>query len=461
MMQRQRPCLSRIGRKAILFLLILCAVVPAQSSLHAQPGGEGMSSSQSSSAMTFSIEPQPLNSAVAAFAAATKYQVLYGQGIRQDVQTTGIQGTFTPEAALSRILEGTGVTYRFTDDRTFTLDQSNVVPIVPVPQPQSQATTPEGAPNRTGTYDAKPVKVPEIVVKDVRERDDDATSYVADESSTATRTDTPLIQVPQSVGIVTQRVIEDQRAIRMEQALRNVSGVIAQSNEGFASNDIAVCRGFPCAFFKNNLRNEDQNQALAFRDIANVQRLEVLKGPASVLYGRNEPGGIINIMTKQPQAERYASIEQIVGSYNYYRTMVDVTGPMNESKTLLFRINGAYEDRESFRNFVQGQRYFIAPVFTWKASDKTTFTLEAEYINDRSTGDPGLPALGQGIAPVPRSRFLGEPYNLSKTDEGRVSLLLSIGSMRLGGSRVNSERTRVRSTRSSRSQPDCKSTVGH
>src|SRR5688572_9657831 len=158
------------------------------------------------------------------------------------------------------------------------------------------------------------------------------------------------------------------------------------------------------------MRNEDQNQALTFRDISNMQRIEVLKGPASVLYGRSEPGGIINILTKQPQAERYASLNQIIGSYQYYRTMLDATGPLNENGTLRFRINGAYENTESFRDIVRGQRYFLSPVFTWQASNRTTITLEGEYIRDRRTPDFGLPAIGANVAPVPDSRFYGERF---------------------------------------------------
>ncbi|BCA54546.1 ligand-gated channel [Nitrospira sp. KM1] len=357
--------------------------------------------------------------------------MLVDSKLTEGVETQGVSGTHATKDALELLLAHTGLTYKFTNPRTVMIVKSDgntgvVAPGVIGGGAAGAATGAAVENGTTGQNAQKPVKVPEVVVKDTVSRDDDTRSYVAEESSTATRTDTPFIQIPQSVGVVTQKVIQDQRAIRMDQVLRNVSGIaIAQSNEGEANNDKMFCRGFPCAFFKNNLRNEDTNQVLTFRDIANVQRLEVLKGPASVLYGRSEPGGIINIMTKQPQADRYASIDQIIGSFNYYRTMVDVTGPMNESKTLLFRINGAYENRESYRDFVEGQRYFIAPVFQWKASNNTTITLEGEYIHDRSTFDAGLPALGEGIAPLPRSRFLGESYNLSKTKEGRVSLLLA------------------------------------
>ncbi|MBA3752867.1 MAG: hypothetical protein H0X01_01700 [Nitrospira sp.] len=140
-----------------------------------------------------------------------------------------------------------------------------------------------------------------------------------------------------------------------------------------------------------------------------MQRLEVLKGLASVLYARNEPAGIINILTKQPQADRYASVEQIVGSYNYYRTMMDATGPLNESKTLLYRINGAYENNESYRDKVYGQRYFVAPVFTWIAGSNTSITFEGEYIHDCRTPDFGIPAIGGGRSPYREAGFLENP----------------------------------------------------
>ncbi|MDN5941606.1 MAG: TonB-dependent receptor [Nitrospira sp.] len=365
--------------------------------------------------VTVNIPPQELSSALTALAEQTQLQLLYASELASGRTTAGVTGTMTPQEATRQLLEGTGLQFTFTDAKTVTL-QSALPAGAAV---GGAAIVAEGA-------KSKPIKVPEILVKDVRQRNNDTTSYVAEEASTATRTDTPIIQVPQSVGVVTQRVIEDQRAVRLQQALRNVSGVqFGQSDSGELATDVAFCRGFPCSYFKNYLRNENGEQASTFRDIANIQRLEVLKGPASVLYGRGEPGGIINILTKQPQAERYHSIQQIVGSYNYYRTMIDSTGPLDKDGKFLYRINGAYENRESFRDFVNGQRYFIAPVFTWLAGSNTTITVESEYLHHRQTFDNGFPAIWADVAPLPRSRFLGEPFNLSHTEEGRVSLTVA------------------------------------
>ncbi len=383
---------------------------------------------QTDPSIEFNIHAQDLNSALLSFADRSGIQVFYDAERMTGLRTQGVAGQYSWQEALRALLTGTGLGYRMTGEKTVTIHKtsSDAADSAPGEIGTANAGTAAGTSATANGPDAislKPVKVPEVVVKDVRQRDQDGTSYVAENASTATRTDTPLIQVPMAVEAVTRHVIEDQRAIRLEQALRNVSGVgIGQSDEGEANTDLVFCRGFACGFFKNNLRNENTQQVFLFRDVANIQRLEVLKGPASVLYGRGEPGGIVNILTKQPQAERYTSIEQIFGSYNYYRTMVDATGPLDKDKKFLYRINAAYENRESYRDFFFKQRYFIAPVFTWLAGPNTTITVEGEYINDNSSFDVGFPALGTGVAPLPRNRYLGEPFNSSTGHEGRVSL---------------------------------------
>lgn len=381
-----------------------------------------------SSRVEFDIAPQALTGALNEFAAKTGLQVSYPADLAAGLSSPGLSGTHTPAQALDTLLGGTGLGFRFANDQTVTLERNAPHPPVPLAQPQSQATPPpsreSGSQTSAGKTGQKPVKVPEIVVKDVKERDDDATSYVAEASSTATRTDTPLIQVPQAVEVVTRKVLDDQKAIRLDQALRNVSGVVTPDASRGVFNDRTFCRGFVCGYFKNNMRNLDQQQVLTYRDVANIQRIEVLKGPASVLYGRNEPAGIINIVTKQPLSERYVSLETVFGSYGLYRPMLDVSGPLNDSKTVRFRVNGAYENSESFRDVVRSHRYFIAPVIAWDAGSNTTLTFEGEYVHNNQTFDPGVPALGARPAPVPINRFLGEPFNAYNVREARAGVLL-------------------------------------
>ncbi len=406
-----RRIAAALMHRAVMFILML-GLFSGTDPIHAQP----------TESYDLRIPPQPLDSALKAFAAATSLLLSYEAGLTAGRTSPGVSGTYTPEEALQNLLDGTGLEHRFANEKTVTLVPRGPAPILPPVVPGHQGSPSPSGLESQNRDQSKPLKVPEILVKDVHERNDSA-DYVAEQASTATRTDTPLIQVPQSVEVVTRKVMQDQQAIRVEQALRNVSGVaLGDVGQSGIAADVAYCRGFPCGYFKNYLRNEDQNQALTFRDIANIERIEVLKGPASVLYGRSEPGGIISILTKQPLPDRYASINQIIGSYNYYRTMIDATGPLNARKTMLFRINGAYENTESFRDLVRGQRYFVAPVFTWKAGNRTTITIEGEYIRDRRTPDFGIPAIGTGPAPVPDSRFLGEPFDTLAIEEGRAAL---------------------------------------
>lgn len=117
-------------------------------------------------------------------------------------------------------------------------------------------------------------------------------------------------------------------------------------------------------------------------DFANVERVEVLKGSASVLFGETEPGGIVNIVTKQPLSDPYYNVDLSAGNYAFYRSALDLSDPLNVYKTLLYRLNIAYENTGSFRDFINSQKIFIAPVIAWKLSENTDLKLFFEY-NDR------------------------------------------------------------------------------
>ena len=152
------------------------------------------SASAQTEMVTVNIPPQELSTALTALAEQANLQVLYASELASGRTTAGVTGTMTPQEATRQLLEGTGLQFTFTDAKTVTLQSA---------LPAGAAVG--GAPIMAEEAKPKPVKVPEIVVKDVRQRDNDTQSYVAEEASTATRTDTPIIQVPQSIGVVTQR----------------------------------------------------------------------------------------------------------------------------------------------------------------------------------------------------------------------------------------------------------------
>lgn len=236
-------------------------------------------------------------------------------------------------------------------------------------------------------------------------------NYFVPSASTATRTDTAILDTPQSIQVVPQEVLRDQQVIRVDEALRNVSNVIGQLSPFGASTSLTI-RGFTSDNFTGGpiLRDGFRvNDNLGSQEIANVERVEVLKGPSSVLYGQNDPGGIINLVTKRPLFEPFYEVSLQVGSYTLIRPTIDISGPLTEDKSLRYRLNVAYLNDDGFRDFnISTKRFFIAPVVTWDIGEKTNFSVVLEYNNEQSPFDLGIPARRKGVFNVPSNRVVGE-----------------------------------------------------
>jgi len=187
------------------------------------------------------------------------------------------------------------------------------------------------------------------------------------------RSDTPLREIPQAVRVIPRQAIDDIGAVRIEEAYDYVSGINRQNSWGGLRDNFSI-RGFagnPNTANTNFLRNgfSDNRGHNASRDMANIERLEVIKGPASALYGSSEPGGILNIVTKKPQFKPGHAIGFYAGSYDTYRTTLDSTGPISE--TFAYRINVAAEDKGGFRDYIGSKRIMVAPSFTWLPTPNT------------------------------------------------------------------------------------------
>lgn len=254
--------------------------------------------------------------------------------------------------------------------------------------------------------------------------------YRVPNATTGTRTDTPLRDVPANVQVVPRQVLEDQGATRIDEALRNVGGVTFNTSFGNRGQDFQI-RGFSATQFRNGLR-EDTGACCSFnnrtaQETADLERIEVLKGPASVLFGAGEPGGVINFVTKKPLTTPFYDLEFTAGSFNFYRPTLDFSGPLTPDGSLAYRLNVAYESAESFRDFVESRRYFVAPSLAWRISPNTTLTLEASYLQDRRTFDRGLIVLNGSDRPadLPFSRALFDPRNsTTNIEETRAYLFL-------------------------------------
>lgn len=237
--------------------------------------------------------------------------------------------------------------------------------------------------------------------------------YNPSSASTATRTDTPIRDIPQSIQVVPRQVIEDRQVTRVGDALENVSGV---TNAGLFNNylDYIWLRGFPTSqgnFFRDGIRLNSYFIGFGAEDLANLERIEVLKGPASVLYGAVEPGGVINFVTEAPLSEPAYLLTASVGSYSSYRGEIDLTGPLNAEGTVLYRLNGVYDNSGSFRDFVDSERIAIAPTVSVDFSPQTSLRIDGNFSRLETLPDSGIPAVGNRPADVPRSRSINEPFS--------------------------------------------------
>ncbi|QGM45452.1 TonB-dependent siderophore receptor [Methylocystis heyeri] len=242
----------------------------------------------------------------------------------------------------------------------------------------------------------------------------DPAAYSKPDTTTATKTDTPIMQTPFSVQIVPQQVLQDQQVVVLDQALQNVSAVTPVTN-GLLQNGYNI-RGFTTYEYYLDGVRVNTFYTPPSREMADIQQVEVLKGPASILYGRLEPGGLVNLVPKQPMSEPHAELQQQIGSYGFYRTTLDMTGPVTTDRSLLYRFDMAYENADSFRDMDHSYRIFVAPRLRWAPTQDTQVNLYAEFFNGRDPVDLGIPTVGNYLAPVPISRSFGAPDSALNTN---------------------------------------------
>jgi len=229
-------------------------------------------------------------------------------------------------------------------------------------------------------------------------------------TSSATKLDVPLRDVPQSVQIVDKELIRAQGAVDMKDVLRNVSGVAPSQGEG--RRDQFYIRGFDAT--RDTLLDGMRDDSLYFRDLGNVERIEVLKGPAAVLYGRGSAGGVINRVTKKPVKTPVREVTLSGGSENFRRLDLDLGGAAGEQAA--FRLTGAYEAGDNYRDVVHSERAVLAPSIAWTAGRDTSFLLQTEFLHQNRTPDRGIPSVNGVPADVPVGNFYGERYDYAKTD---------------------------------------------
>ncbi len=263
--------------------------------------------------------------------------------------------------------------------------------------------------------------------------------YVARGTSTATKTNTSIMDIPQSVTILTQQQLQDRNSLSLGQALAYVPGVTVAQGEG--QRDQITIRGqnTTADFYTDGVRDD----AEYYRDLYNIQSVEVLKGPSALIFGRGGGGGVVNRVTKKADGETLRSMQVSTGSFGRKRVTVDAGQALSD--TLAMRVNGLYEQSYGYRNFFELERYGINPTFTWRPADKTYVTLSYEHFHDRRMLDRGIPSVSFNLAPpilaaqrlgaadlypaypapAPNWTFFGNPnLNYAKTDVDRAVLMI-------------------------------------
>jgi iron complex outermembrane receptor protein len=227
----------------------------------------------------------------------------------------------------------------------------------------------------------------------------------------AARTELANLETPQSVAVITEKTLEDIRAFRVSDTFDYVSGVSRQNTFSNLWENFAI-RGLSgdsnSAGLSYLLNGFAANRGFnAPRDSANVQSIEFLKGPTATMFGASDPGGTFNVITKSPEWSPRHELTTMAGSYDFFRQEFGSTGPLSDS--VAYRIDAAFEDANSFRDFVGSRREFIAPALTWKISDSTTLEFNGENLRAQNDYDRGVPFVNGKLGSIPIDRFYGEP----------------------------------------------------
>ncbi len=227
--------------------------------------------------------------------------------------------------------------------------------------------------------------------------------YVATDSLSATRTSTPLRDVPQSITVVTQQAIKDQGMQSMADVVRYMPGIGMAQGEGNRETPVFRGNSSTSDFFIDGMRDDVQY----FRDLYNIDRVEALKGPNGMIFGRGGSGGVINRVSKEAGWDLAREVTLQAGSHDHKRVVIDLNQPINDAVS--FRLNAMHEKSDSYRNGVWVKRAGINPTLTMRPDNKTKITVGAEYFADDRIADRGIPSSGSRPVVADDSTFFGDP----------------------------------------------------
>jgi iron complex outermembrane recepter protein len=280
----------------------------------------------------------------------------------------------------------------------------------------SRAATPEQTqitnPKKEGTELEQPADtevLPEMLVSEQKNN-----PYVATQSKVATKMDTPILETPQSVSVITHQQLIDQAVMTLQDAARYSAGISATNGQS-TNYDVFKIRGFEASesnIFRDGARNVTNVYDSTVEPYA-LESVEILKGPASVLYGQAAPGGVMNLTTKRPTEDAFGELQLTYGSFERSQAAFDMGGPIDSAGHFQYRLTALVRDSNTFIDYSKDNRIYVAPAFTWKPSEDTTVSVLTSYQKSEATWNWGLPAYGTLLdnpnGKLPINRYTGEP----------------------------------------------------
>ena len=315
--------------------------------------------------VSIDLPAQPLASALTSLGAQTNLQILFNPAQLASLRSPALRGEMEPLQALDSLLKGTNVRYQVDGNRISLIASSTDDQAVSLP-----AQTIEG-------------------------RIEGQSSFVPKTSNTASKTNTPLVEIPQSVSVITRAQMEAQGAQSVTEALRYVPGVKVETYgldpKGYDWLFIRGFNGQSTSDYLNGLRQQTNDYAMFRSEPYSLERVDVLRGPSSTLFGQGDAGGVINRVSKKPTADQINEVQLLAGSHDRRQGQFDVGGALDEQNQFLYRVVGLYREANTQLEYDDGHeleddRQYIAPSFTWAPDEDTSLTLLTDFLRDRNGG---------------------------------------------------------------------------
>ncbi|WP_131107654.1 TonB-dependent siderophore receptor [Pseudomonas sp. Sample_10] len=359
-----------------------------------------------SAVRSFAIPAGDLGQALNSFAEQADLTLAFDPALTRGKTSAGLSGQFSAPQALSRLLQGSGLSAIALSATRYRIE--------PTPEPVA-GTLMLGATDINGAWQSESPTGP-------------VAGYVATRALSGTKTDTALIETPQSISVVTKDQMRAQGAESLNQILRYTAAVVPETRGSTASRlDQMTIRGFSPATYLDGLRMPGSRDASPQKDAFDLERVEVLRGPSSVLYGQASPSGVLNMVSKRPLDTPFHEIGIEYGTFNKKRTTFDTTGPLDDQGVYSYRVAGLYDEADGQLEHTETQRQALSSAFTWRPSDDTSLTLLGHFQKDPKAASYGsVPAWGSVLhSPLGRSidvDFYDGEEDFEKSDREYFSL---------------------------------------